>query len=188
VSDQSQPITTLLNQWRSGDHDAGNRLIEIVYRELRRAAARYMRRERSDHTLQATAVVHEVYLRLSGAAGVEWKDRGHFFAVAAQQMRRVLVDHARRARSDKRGGAQVRLPLQECDGQPVELDERMLAVDEVLCRLEALDPRAAKAVELRFFAGLSESEAAEALEVSLATVKRDWDFARTWMAAQLAAG
>jgi RNA polymerase sigma factor (TIGR02999 family) len=188
MSLEPPPITTLLHEWRSGNRDAGNRLIEIVYGELHRAAARHMRRERGDHTLQATAVVHETYLRLGGAAGVDWKDRAHFFAVAGQQMRRVLVDHARRSRSEKRGGAKVKLPLEECDGQTVALDDRVLAVDEALSRLETLDPRAARAVELRFFAGLSEADAAEALEVSIATLKRDWDFARTWLATQLGSG
>ena len=186
MADQARPITTLLKEWRSGNQASGNRLIELVYAELHRAAARLMQRERRDHTLQATAVVHEVYLRLGGAA-VEWKDRAHFFAVAAQQMRRVLVDDARRARSDKRGGEQARIPLDDCDGRTLHVDERILAVDEALSRLGALDRRAASVVELRFFGGLSETEAAEALEISVATLKRDWDFARSWLAAQLGA-
>jgi RNA polymerase sigma-70 factor, ECF subfamily len=185
MSKDIEPITTLLHDWRSGNREAGNRLIEIVYAELHRAAARQISRERGDHTLQPTAVVHEVYLRLGGPGAVDWKDRAHFFAVAAQQMRRLLVDHARRKRSDKRGGTHITLPLEECDGQAMNVDDRILAVDEALCRLEALDGRAARVVELRFFGGLTEAEAAEVLEISVATLKRDWDFARTWLAVQL---
>jgi RNA polymerase sigma-70 factor (ECF subfamily) len=130
-------------------------------------------------------VVHEVYLRLCGTTPINWKDRAHFFAVAAQQLRRVLVDHARRARSEKRGGGLVRVEFWESDGGIVGFDERLLAVDEALTRLKALDERAAQVIELRFFGGLSETEAAEALGISVATLKRDWDFARTWLASQL---
>jgi RNA polymerase sigma factor (TIGR02999 family) len=128
--------------------------------------------------------VHETYLRLCGSGPVDWKDRAHFFAVAAQQLRRVLVDHARRVRSGKRGGGQIRLELLESDGT-WQLDERLLAVDERLTRLQALDERAAKVIELRFFGGLSEADAAETLNISIATLKRDWEFARTWLASQL---
>ena len=135
--------------------------------------------------LPTAAVVHESYLRLCGSAPIDWNDRSHFFAVAAQQLRRVLVDHARRVRSEKRGGSLVRVELLEGDGGIVGFDERLLTIDEALTRLEALDERAAKAIELRFFGGLSEDEAAEALSVSVATLKRDWDFARTWLASQL---
>jgi RNA polymerase sigma factor (TIGR02999 family) len=156
-----------------------------VYGELHRIAAREMRREQGEHTLQTTAVVHEAYLRLCGAAPINWQDRSHFFAVAAQQLRRVLVDHARRVRSEKRGGGLIRLELLEGDGGMVGFDERLLALDEALTRLHALDERAAKVIELRFFGGLSETEAAEALSISVATLKRDWDFARTWLASQL---
>ena len=144
-----------------------------------------MRREHGEHTLQTTALVHEVYLRLCGSAPVNWKGRSHFFAVAAQQLRRVLVDHARRVRSEKRGGGLVRLELLEGHDGFVRVEERLLAVDEALTRLHALDERAANVVELRFFGGLSETDTAEALNISLATVKRDWDFARTWLASQL---
>jgi RNA polymerase sigma factor (TIGR02999 family) len=160
--------------------------MELVYRELHRMASREMRRERSEHTLQTTALVHEVYLRLCGAEPIQWKDRTHFFAVAAQQLRRVLVDHARRVRSEKRGGGKIAATLFESDGAAWQLDERVVAVDEALSRLETLDPRAAKVIELRFFGGLSETEAADALDISLTTLKRDWDFARSWLATQLA--
>jgi RNA polymerase sigma-70 factor (ECF subfamily) len=140
-------ITALLGRWRSGDHDAANELMTLVYEELHQIAAREMRREQSEHTLQTTAVVHEAYLRISQTAAVDWKDRAHFFAVAATQLRRVLVDQARRRRSEKRGGEIVRLSLIGSDGRTVAIDERLLALDEALGRLESLDPRAAKAVE-----------------------------------------
>jgi RNA polymerase sigma factor (TIGR02999 family) len=185
MSEYSHTITGLLEEWHSGNHDAANRIMELVYDELHRIASREMRREHGEHTLQTTAVVHEVYLRLCGTAPIDWKDRSHFFAVAAQQLRRVLVDHARMVRSEKRGGGLVRVELMESDGGIVGFDERLLAVDEALTRLQALDARAAKVIELRFFGGLSETEAAEALSMSVATLKRDWDFARTWLASQL---
>ena len=184
--EDSHTITGLLTEWRGENQEAANQLMELVYGELHRIASREMRRERREHTLQTTALVNEMYLRLCGSAPVGWQDRAHFFAVAAQQLRRVLVDHARRARSGKRGGGQIRLELLESDGGTWELDERLLALDESLTRLEALDARAAKVIELRFFGGLSETDAAEALNISIATLKRDWDFARTWLASRLA--
>lgn len=178
-------ITALLARWRSGEQGAANELLNLVYNELHRIAAREMRREQIEHTLQTTAVVHEAYLRIAQSESIDWKDRAHFFAVAATQLRRVLVDHARRRRSEKRGGGAVQLPLIEGDGGAVALDERLLAVDEALGRLELLDPRAARVVEFRFFGGLSEAEAAEALGISVATLKRDWEFAKAWLTGQL---
>ena len=163
-----------------------NQLMELVYGDLHRIAAREMRREHGEHTLQTTAVLHEAYLRLFGSEPVEWKDRAHFYAVAARQLRRVLLDHARRAHCEKRGGSIVKVSLWESDGGALGLDERLLALDAALVRLEELDPRAAKVVELRFFGGLTEADAAEVLGISVATLKRDWDFAKTWLAAQLA--
>ena len=159
--------------------------MELVYGELHRLAARQMHRERPGHTLQTTALVHETYLRLCRSEPVDWQDRSHFFAVAAQQLRRVLVDYARRGQSEKRGGGQIKISLADADCPVVDRDERLLAIDEALARLEALDRRAAKVIELRYFGGLSEKEAAEALGISVATLKRDWDFARTWLASQL---
>lgn len=184
MATDSHEITELLEEWRSGNPGAANRLMALVYGELHRIAAREMKKESGEHTLQTTAVVHEVYLRLN-SAGVEWKNRAHFFAVAAQQLRRVLVDHARRVHSEKRGGGLVRLDLLDGHGGVVPFDEKLLAIDEALERLESLDARAAKAIELRFFGGLTEVECAEAMNISIATVKRDLDFARTWLAAQL---
>ena len=165
---------------------AANQLMELVYEELHRIAAREMRREHGEHTLQTTAVVHEAYLRICRSEPLDWKDRAHFFAVAAQQLRRVLVDHARRVHSEKRGGGVLKLSLWESDGPVIDVDERILAVNEALNRLESLDPRAASVVEMRFFGGLSETEAAEALQISVATLKRDWEFARVWLTDQLA--
>jgi RNA polymerase sigma factor (TIGR02999 family) len=176
-SRDSHTITALLAQWRSGDKDAANRLMELVYGELHRIAAREMRREQGEHTLQTTAIVHEVYLRLCRSEPIDWKDRAHFYAVAARQLRRVLVDHARRVHSEKRGDGFLKLSLWESDGAGVDLDERLLAVDQALA--------AAKVVELRFFGGLTEAEAAEALQISVATIKRDWDFAKSWLTGQL---
>ena len=186
MSQDPHAITRLLEEWRSGNQDAAARLMDLVYRDLHRMASREMRRERGEHTLQTTALVHEVYLRLCGAEPIQWADRTHFFAVAAQQLRRVLVDHARRVRSEKRGGGNIAATLFDSDGGAWAIDERLLAVDESLSRLETLDPRAAKVIELRFFGGLTETEAAGALDISLATLKRDWDFARSWLATQLA--
>jgi RNA polymerase sigma factor (TIGR02999 family) len=183
---ETHDITGLLDRWRLGDAQAANQLMELVYGDLHRIAAREMRRERGEHTLQTTAVLHEAYLRIFRSEPVECKDRAHFYAVAAQQLRRVLLDHARRAHREKRGGGIVKLSLWESDVGALGLDERLLALDEALARLENLDPRAAKVVELRFFGGLTEADAAEVLDISVATLKRDWDFAKTWLASQLA--
>ncbi len=178
-------ITALLDRWRCGEKEAADRLMELVYNELHRIAAREMRREHGEHTLQTTAIVHEAYLRITKSEPIDWKDRAHFYAVAAQQLRRVLVDHARRQHSEKRGGGISPLSLWESDGPAIASDEHVLAVNEALTRLESLDPRAAKVVELRFFGGLNEAETAEALSISVATLKRDWDFAKAWLAGQL---
>jgi len=178
-------ITGLLDRWRLGDPEAANQLMDLVYADLHRIAAREMRRERPGHTLQTTAVLHEAYLRIFRGEPVAWKDRAHFYASAATQLRRVLVDHARRAHSEKRGGQGVTLSLGEFDVGDPGLDVRLLALNEALAKLEALDPRAAKVVELRFFGGVSEADAAEVMGISVATLKRDWDFAKTWLAAQL---
>src|SRR5262245_18826632 len=184
MPDDTHNITSLLMAWRAGKPEA-EQLMHLVYRELRRLAGGYMRRERPGHTLQTTALVHEVYLRLWGAAPIEWKDRAHFFAVAAQQTRRVLVDHARSLKSAKRWGGLKKVSLG--DVEAIELDGKadVVALDEALQRLEAMDARAAKIVELRYFGGLSEQEAAAVLNISTATLKRDWKFARTWLVSQL---
>ena len=183
---ETHEVTGLLDRWRLGDRDAANQLMELVYADLHRIAARAMRREHGEHTLQTTAVLHEAYLRIFSSRPVNWKDRSHFYAVASQQLRRVLLDHARRVHSEKRGGGIVKLSFLECDDAGIGVDDRLVTLDEALTRLQDLDPRAAKVVELRFFGGLTEGDAAEVLDISVATLKRDWDFAKTWLAAQLA--
>ncbi len=174
-------LTTLLLQWREGDREAGNRLFSAAYQELRRLARQHMRNENAGHTLQPTAIVHELYLRLFGAAPIEWQSRAHFFSVAAHQLRRILIDHARRNRAEKRRGGRVQAPLSEVDVAAPVQDEDLVDLDEALLSLEDLDPRAAQVVELRYFGGLTETEAAAALGISLATLKRDWAFARAWL-------
>jgi RNA polymerase sigma factor (TIGR02999 family) len=175
--------TVLLLRWKSGDRDAVDKLLPIVYDELRRLARGYLHRERSEHTLQSTALVHEAYLRLIDQ-NVDWQSRSHFFGIAAQMMRRILVDHARARNAAKRG-----------EGLKVTLDERMaiaeardldvIALDGALDRLSKLDEGQAKMVEMRFFAGLSIEETAEALGISPATVKRDWAMAKAWLTREL---
>jgi RNA polymerase sigma factor (TIGR02999 family) len=176
-------LTQALADWRNGDQDAGNRLFAAVYQELRRLAAWHLKRERPGHTLQATALVNELYLKLFGGEPVDWQNRAHFFAVAAQQIRRLLVDYARAGLAEKRGGG--KLSLTEVKGLAAPPEEALLDIDAALGRLQALDPRAARIVELRYFGGATEQETAEAAGVSVATVKRDWDFARTWLISQL---
>lgn len=174
-------VTGLLMRIRNGDREAEQQLIPLVYDTLRRLAANCMRQERADHTLQPTALVHETYLRLLGRGPDEWKCRSHFFAVAAQTMRRLLVDHARAHLAGKRGGLRKRVELDDrllyAEDHPAEL----IALDEALERLAAIDERQARVVELRFFGGLSVEEAAKVLEVSDKTVKRDWAMARAWL-------
>lgn len=179
-------ISRLLAAWHAGERGAAERLFQVVYGELRRLAAYHMRGERAGHTLQTTALVHEVYLRLAGQ-DVDWKNRGHFFAVAARAMRRILVDHARRRRAAKRGGGVAPSPL---DSVVPAIDPAvdLLDLDAALETLETLDPREARVVELRFFAGLSVPEVALALGVSDATVERDWVTARAWLRRELSGG
>jgi RNA polymerase sigma factor (TIGR02999 family) len=181
------PIKQLLADWANRDPGARDGLVPIVYEELRRLAHHYMRGEREGHTLQTTALVNEVYLRLAGIDGLQWRDRAHFFAMAATLMRRVLVDHARQRGRDKRGGGVSVVPLDETAVSPQpEVD--VVALDEALQRLAAVDPQQCRVVELRFFAGLSVEETAEALGVSAATVKRDWATARLWLYHELERG
>jgi RNA polymerase sigma factor (TIGR02999 family) len=185
MADSNADITLILKRLKSGDKGAEAELLQIVYPELKRLAARYMRLERSGHTLQATALVHEVYLRLTGNQQFEWHDRAHFFAIASRFMRRILVDYARERNADKRGGG-IR-PLTIDEGMVIAEDqfELALAVDACLTRLAALDPRQAEIVEMRFFGGLTEEEIAGALHISTRTVKRNWTVARAWLHAEL---
>ena len=181
----SHSVTRLLREWRGGDREALDRLVPLVYEELRLQAARYLRRERPGHTLQTSALINEAYLRLVDAQDVPWQSRAHFCAVAANLMRRILVDHARMKRAEKRGGADVRLPLDEAMGVAGSQEVDLIALDEALEMLAALDPQQARVVELRFFTGLSVEETAEALGVSPRTVKRDWGMARAWLYSEL---
>jgi len=177
-----QDVTALLRAWSRGDAEAGERLLPIVYGELRRQAARLLRRERRDHTLQPTALVHETYLRLIEQRAADWKNRTQFFAVAATAMRRILVDHARRHGARKRGGSWDRISFDETRrAWPGPPDVEILALEEALEELAVLDPAKVRMVELRFFAGLSLEETAAVLGVSESTVTRDWRLARAWL-------
>ncbi len=181
-------VTSLLEAWTRGDQSALDRLIPIVYEDLRKVAGRRLRSERPGHTLSATALVHETYLRLMGQHPVHLENRSHFFAVASELMRRILVDHARRRGASKRGGGTVRLTLDVAvvEGTPRDLD--LVAVDDALSELATLDTRQARIVEMRFFGGLSTEEAAAVLGISRATVERDWSHARAWLYRRLKSG
>lgn len=183
-------MTALLAALREGDAGARDELLTLVYPELRRIAAHYMRQERTSHTLRTTGLVHEVYVRLFGTARIEWQSRAHFFAAVAREMRHILVDYARARNAKKRPDGNVMISLSDFDAAGPdaaagEREEDLVAVDEALSRLEQLDPRAARVVELRFFTGLSERETAEALGISVSTMKRDWNFAKAWLFDQL---
>jgi RNA polymerase sigma factor (TIGR02999 family) len=182
MGDAPEAVTRLLAQWQGGDHAALDRLVPFVYRELRAIAGRYLARESSGHTLQSTALVHEVYVKLVGQHSVQWQNRAHFFGIAAQMMRRILVDHARGQHRLKRGGPAVALSLDEAMAvaEP-ERDLDLIALDDALTALALIDPRAARVVELRFFSGLTVEETAEVMATSPGTVKRDWNSARAWL-------
>ena len=177
----SHNITHLLNEWSDGDRRALDKLTPLVYEELRHQASRYLRRERPGHTLQTTALINEAYLRLIDAKDIHWQSRAHFFAIAANLMRRILVEHARRRDADKRGGSHIRVQLDEKLAVADAGDVDLLAIDEALDTLAAIDPQQARVVELRFFSGLTVEETAAALGVSPKTVKRDWSVARAWL-------
>ena len=185
TSAPSVEITGLLRAWSSGDEDAFERLAPIVYAELRRIAHGYMRYERPDDTLQATALVHEAYLQLIDVQHVGWQDRAHFFAVSAQMMRRILVDRARARVTGKRGGAAAHVPLDEMPEVGAWRATELMALDDALNAMAEMDPRKAKVIELRFFAGLSVEETAEVLKISPQSVMRDWKLARAWLEREL---
>jgi RNA polymerase sigma factor (TIGR02999 family) len=178
----SDNVTELLIEWREGDKTALDKLTPLVYDELRRIAHRYVRRERNGHTIQTTALVNEAYLRLAGTKNIGWQDRAHFFAVTAQVMRNVLIDHARRRLYAKRGGQAQQVPI---DDVSLEMSEQradeLVVLDEALSDLAKLDLRKARVVELRYFGGLSLEETAEVLGISLMTVRRDWRAAKAWL-------
>ena len=184
----SSEVTELLRAWGEGDHAALEKLVPIVQGELRRLARHYMRGERSDHTLQTTALVNEVYLRLINWRSVHWQDRAHFFGVSVQLMRRVLVDYARRHHYRKRGGDAVSVHLEDAAVVAPERASDLVAIDDALTRLAAVDARKSRVVELRFFGGLSVEETAEVLGISPRTVKREWSLARAWLYADLSQG
>ena len=178
-------VTVLFTRVSAGDNSAPGELLELVYEDLRHLAAAYMEDERGDHTLQATALVHEAYLRMVDWENVSWENRAQFFAVAAQVMRRVLVDHARGRNAAKREGSQQTLALDDAVSLANEKEFDVLALEEALLSLEKLDPRQAKIVELRFFGGLSIDEAAHVLKISSTTVKREWTIAKAWFQREL---
>ena len=178
-------ITGHLRAWRAGDAAALEQLIPAVYRELHSMAERYLRSESAGHTLQPTALVHEAYLRLIDQTQVEWQSRAHFFGVAAQMMRRILVDHAKAKHRDKRGGGAVKLSLDEALNYGQERATELVALDDALQSLAALDERKSRVVELRYFGGLSVEEAAQVLDISPQTVIRDWNMAKAWLYQQL---
>jgi RNA polymerase sigma factor (TIGR02999 family) len=176
-----QDVTGLLVRWRTGDREALDALTPLVYDELRRLAKSYLRRERPDHTLDGTALVHEAYMRLVDQRNVEWRNRNHFFALAAELIRRILVDHARARIAAKRGGANVKLSLDEALAPADEKDLNILALDDALVALAKADQQQSRIVELRYFAGLTIEETADVMEISPATVKRDWTTAKAFL-------
>ena len=184
----SHDVTGLLQAWRAGDASALDVLIPLLQRELHRIARHHMAAQRPGHTLQTTALLHEAYLRLIDAKRADWRDRSHFLAACSQIMRRILVDHARRRKAAKRGGGAGALPLEEVCVVSPEPNTDLVALDEALDTLAKHDPRKAKVVELRFFAGLSVEEAAAVLAISEESVLRDWRLARAWLARQLCIG
>lgn len=183
-----QDVTQLLVNWSNGDKEALEDLTPLVYAELRRLANRYLRRERPDHTLQSTALVHEAYLRLIDSNNVQWQNRAHFFAVSAQLIRHILIDHARARQAEKRGSGGLKLSLDEAIATPGEKDMDLVALDDALKDLAKIDPEQSRIVELRFFAGLSIEETAEVVGVSPATVKREWTTAKAWLAREISRG
>jgi len=185
ISSQSPDVTALLLAWRGGDEEALGRIVPLVQAELRHIAGRCLRNERAGHSLQATALVNEAYLRLIDAQRVNWQNRTHFLAMSARLMRRVLVDHARSKGADKRGGERVKVTLSEAVDRADDIDADVVALNDALERLEKLDPRKGRIVEFRFFAGLTVEETAAVLEVSSQTVARDWTFAKAWLRREL---
>ncbi|MEO6724013.1 MAG: sigma-70 family RNA polymerase sigma factor [Blastocatellia bacterium] len=180
-----QDVTQFLVAWNAGDQSALDQLLPVVYDELRRLARSYLRRERPDHTLQATALVHEAYFRLIDQRQVTWQNRAHFFGIAVQMMRRILVNHAVAKKTDKRGGEATLLALDDAVSFAAERQVDLIALDDALKTLEQLDPQQSRVVELRFFGGRSIEETAEVLSVSPATFKREWATAKLWLQRQI---
>jgi len=174
-------VTQILQNLKEGKGEASEKLLPLVYDELRRLASRYMRRERPDHTLQATALVHEAYLRLIDQTQADWKDRAHFFGIAARLMRQILVDHAREHNAQKRGGDVTKLSIDEAISFANKNDFDLVMLDDALKTLASFDPQQSRIVELRFFAGLTIEETAEVIGISSSTVKREWGLAKAWL-------
>src|SRR5882724_9049251 len=181
-------VTSMLHDWSNGDKKAQEKLFQIVYNELHRQAARHLQHEHPGLSLQTTDLIHEAFLRLIDQQHVEWQNRLHFFGIAAQVMRRILVDHARSRQAAKRGGSAIRLPLEEAMAVMPAQDLDFVALDEALVRLAAMDPQQSQIVELRFFGGLSVEETARVLDVSERTIKRDWNVAKAWLRRELSRG
>jgi RNA polymerase sigma factor (TIGR02999 family) len=181
VSSEPKDVTTLLQEWGDGKRQALNELMPLVYEHLRQLAARHLRRERPNHTLHSTALVHEAYLKLLDQRRVQFRDREHFFAIAAQLIRRILVSYARSRNASKRGGGATLLALDESIALPERKDIDLVLLDDALASLSQFDPQQARIVELRFFGGLSIESTARVLEISTATVTRDWNLARAWL-------
>ena len=181
MSSESQEVTQLLVDWGNGDQAALDRLLPLVNNELRKLAKRYMRRENPGHSLETSALVNEAYLRLIDQRHVQWQNRAHFFGIAAQLMRRILIDHARKAQYQKRGGGAVKVTLDEASAVTESRAAELLALDEALDKLTAMDARKGRIVELRFFGGLTEEETAEVIGISLPTVQRDLRLAKAWL-------
>ena len=188
MSPSPETVTQLLIAWRNGDETALDELMPLVYEELRRMARNYLRRERSDHTLQTTALVNEAYLRLIDHKRIEWQNRAHFFALAARAMRRILVDYARSRKYQKRGGGARKVSISEAAVLAQERAAEMVALDDALNALAALDPRKSQVVEMRYFGGMSVEETAEALGISAVTVTRDWNTAKGWLLREINRG
>ena len=174
-------ITILLNELQSGNKETINKILPIVYNELRQLASKYLNKEYSNRTIQTTELVHEAYLKLIGSTDISWQNRAHFFGIAANAMRQILVDNARKRNANKRGEGKDKISLDEAPTISVQTDEQILALDEALKKLEIVDGRSCKIVELRYFSGLTIEETAEFLEISPATIKRDWNFAKAWL-------
>jgi RNA polymerase sigma factor (TIGR02999 family) len=185
---QPHEVTGLLQAWSAGNEEALQKLTPLVYRQLHRAARHYMAGERSSHTLQATALINEVYLRLIDVRRMDWQNRAHFFAICAQLMRRILTDFARSRRYQKRGGGAAHMPLEEALVVGSQTDSELVELDEALKKLALVDERKSRVVELRFFGGLDVKETAEVLNVSSETVMRDWRLAKVWMVRELSGG
>ncbi|HEY6230348.1 MAG TPA: sigma-70 family RNA polymerase sigma factor [Pyrinomonadaceae bacterium] len=178
-------VTQLLERWSEGDEEALDHLMPLVYDELHRLAGAYLRRERREHTLQPTALINELFLKLFGQRRANWKNRAQFFGVAAQLMRRILVDHARRHQAGKRGGDRLNVSLRNVGGFGNQPDADLLTLHEALDRLEQIDPQQSRLVELRFFGGLTIEETAEVMQISHATVEREWKVAKAWLKREL---